>query len=252
VYQSNEQNGAQNLYVDDLTGPRAVISYATGGATFLGHNNVSTDGRTIVWEDASGDLNANYHPQAIWTVPTNGSSAPRQISPALQTNESLNVRSSLSADGKWIVYGVTSAGGVETLYMANLLPGGTSTAIPVPAGALRIESALQAMLFGPTSQYLYFTATTDLGGSVLGQATYRIPVATPGVPTMLSTAAVANRKAVIRLISSDDTNVVQVSVDGAAVPELEHIQTGTPGMNRFRVIDSDTKRASNEVKVQIR
>jgi hypothetical protein len=31
-----------------------------------------------------------------------------------------------------------------------------------------------------------------------------------------------------------------------------YIQTGTPGMNRFRVIDSDTKRASNEVKVQIR
>jgi hypothetical protein len=31
-----------------------------------------------------------------------------------------------------------------------------------------------------------------------------------------------------------------------------YIQTGTPGMNRFRVIDSDTKLASNEVKVQIR
>lgn len=31
-----------------------------------------------------------------------------------------------------------------------------------------------------------------------------------------------------------------------------YIQTGTPGMNRFRVIDSDTHRASNEVRVQIR
>jgi len=31
-----------------------------------------------------------------------------------------------------------------------------------------------------------------------------------------------------------------------------YIQTGTPGMNRFRVIDSDTHLASNEVKVQIR
>jgi hypothetical protein len=31
-----------------------------------------------------------------------------------------------------------------------------------------------------------------------------------------------------------------------------YIQTGTPGMNRFRVIDSDTKLASNQVKVQIR
>jgi hypothetical protein len=30
-----------------------------------------------------------------------------------------------------------------------------------------------------------------------------------------------------------------------------YIQTGTPGMNRFRVIDSDTGRASNEVKVRI-
>jgi len=31
-----------------------------------------------------------------------------------------------------------------------------------------------------------------------------------------------------------------------------YIQTGTPGMNRFRVIDSDTHRASNQVNVQIR
>src|SRR3954451_12368861 len=31
-----------------------------------------------------------------------------------------------------------------------------------------------------------------------------------------------------------------------------YIQTGTPGVNRFRVIDSDSKRASNEVKVTIR
>jgi hypothetical protein len=31
-----------------------------------------------------------------------------------------------------------------------------------------------------------------------------------------------------------------------------YIQTGTPGMNRFRVIDSDTNLASNEVRVQIR
>ena len=31
-----------------------------------------------------------------------------------------------------------------------------------------------------------------------------------------------------------------------------YIQTGTPGMNRFRVIDSDSHRASNEVQVRIR
>jgi hypothetical protein len=31
-----------------------------------------------------------------------------------------------------------------------------------------------------------------------------------------------------------------------------YIQTGTPGMNRFRVIDSDSKLASNEVRVRIR
>jgi hypothetical protein len=31
-----------------------------------------------------------------------------------------------------------------------------------------------------------------------------------------------------------------------------YIQTGTPGMNRFRVIDSDTHLASNQVRVQIR
>jgi len=31
-----------------------------------------------------------------------------------------------------------------------------------------------------------------------------------------------------------------------------YIQTGTPGLNRFRVIDSDTKLASNEVRVRVR
>ena len=31
-----------------------------------------------------------------------------------------------------------------------------------------------------------------------------------------------------------------------------YIQTGTPGPNRFRMIDSDTKLTSNEVKVTIR
>jgi hypothetical protein len=31
-----------------------------------------------------------------------------------------------------------------------------------------------------------------------------------------------------------------------------YIQTGTPGVNRFRVIDSDTHLASNEVRVRIR
>jgi hypothetical protein len=30
-----------------------------------------------------------------------------------------------------------------------------------------------------------------------------------------------------------------------------YIQTGTPGLNRFRVIDSDTQLASNQVRVQI-
>jgi hypothetical protein len=31
-----------------------------------------------------------------------------------------------------------------------------------------------------------------------------------------------------------------------------YIQTGTPGLNRFRVIDSDTQLASNPVRVRIR
>ena len=31
-----------------------------------------------------------------------------------------------------------------------------------------------------------------------------------------------------------------------------YIQTGTPGVNRFRMIDSDSRRTSNQVKVTIR
>jgi Big-like domain-containing protein len=231
VYQTDEENlGIQNLYVNDLTdGPHRVSALTSTSTTFLGRNNVSANGRTLLWEEATGDLGVNYHAQSIWTIPADRSSAARQISPALQAGDELSVRSALSADGKWVVYGVKSSG-VETLYLANLLPGGTSVRIPVPAGALRIETGQQGIVFGPTSQYVYFTATSDFGAPTVGQATYRIPVSDPTAAVRLSTAAIANRSVAIPLVSSDDSRVLQVSVDTVlGAPAIELIDTSAPG-----------------------
>jgi hypothetical protein len=228
VYDTNEGDGIRNLYVNDLARARKVSALTSASTTFLGNSNVSANGRTVVWEEATGDFTpANYRPQSIWTVPADGSSPPRKISPALQANELLNVRSPLSADGQWIVYGVTTAG-VETLYLANLLPGGTSVVIPVPAGASRIESIEQSLIFGPTSQYTYFTAVMNAGG----QVAYRVSVADPAAPVQLSAAPTPDRKVAIRLVSNDDTKAVQVAVTGAgptAVANIALINTSAPG-----------------------
>jgi hypothetical protein len=43
---------------------------------------------------------------------------------------------------------------------------------------------------------------------------------------------------------------INASVTGGTF--ATYIQTGTPGVNRFRVVDSDTQRASNPVRVTIR
>jgi hypothetical protein len=231
VYQTNEENLAQNLYVDDVAGPTRVSAFTPTTATFLGRSNVSANGRTIVWEEATGDSNVSspgYHAQSIWTIPADLSSAARQISAPLQAGEELSVRSPLSADGKWIVYGVTNGGGVETLYLANLLPGGTAVPIPLPAGALRIESVSQSILFGPASQYVYFTATMDLGNPTIGQAAYRIPVTDVTAAVQLSAPAVAGRETAVRLVSNDESRVVQVSAN-AGVASIERIDALAPG-----------------------
>jgi VCBS repeat-containing protein len=231
VYQTNESIDAQNLFVDDLTGRQQISSFTSASPTSLGHSNVSKNGRTIVWEEATGsDATSDYQAQAIWTVPADLSSAPRKISPILAAGEKVNVRSPISPDGQYIVYGVTSAGGTETLYLANLLPGGTSVPIPPPRDTVRIESVLQSILFGPSSKFVYFTATSNV---VDGQATYRIPVSDPSAAVRISTAPVANRDVAVRLIANDDSRVIElVAVDGSA-PVIERVDftngaAGTP------------------------
>ena len=229
VYVSNEGNGLNNLYVNDLLRERPVSNITSTSSTFLGHNNVSTNGQTIVFEEATGDVGNNYRAQSIWTAPTDGSSAARQISAALQTGEQLSVRSSISPDGKWVVYGVLSSGGAEQLYLADLGPTGTATPIPVPTGALRIESSTQqGIQFGPTSQYVYFTATFAFGGASIGQATYRIPVSNPSAAVLLSTAAVINKQAAVAFVSTDETRAVEVVSDGSTLG-LERVDLASPG-----------------------
>src|SRR6185436_15245198 len=77
VYQTNEDGGVDNLYVNDLTSqPRKITSQTSSSTTFLLYN-VSTNGRTIFWEEASGN-STTYTVQSIWTVPADGSSPARQ------------------------------------------------------------------------------------------------------------------------------------------------------------------------------
>jgi hypothetical protein len=72
---------------------------------------------------------------------------------------------------------------------------------------------------------VYFTATSSVGGGE-GQATYRIPVSNPAAAVPISTAAVKDRKAAIRAISSDDSRIVELLVDSAPVIERVDFSAG--------------------------
>jgi hypothetical protein len=228
VYVSNEETGRNNAYVHDLISARRVSSFDSASSLSLGPALVSKNGATLVYDAGTSIGGGNYASLEMWAAPVDGSAAPRRITRDLQVGETVRGRSLISPDGRWIVYGIT-ASGVETLFLADLRAGGSSTQIPLPAGATRIESDFNGLVFGPTSQFVYYSATFG-SGSQQGMAAYRFPVSNPTAPPVrLSLPAAAGRFAGVISIAQDESRIVQSSfANGAWV--LERVETAQPGV----------------------
>lgn len=227
VYETNEENGKFNAYVHDLISARRVSHFDdTTSPLYLGRTAVSANGSRILYEGGGSTPNGNYLTREIWVAPVDGSAPARRITPELQNGQTLNPRSKISPDGQWLVFGITTSN-VESLYLADLRPSGGTTPIPLPAGATRIESDYEGMIFGPTSQFVYYTATFPFGGQ-RGQATYRFAVNDPASPALrLSDAAAVNRFGSIVAVSPDESRVLQSTFSGSTM--LDRIETAQPG-----------------------
>lgn len=214
VYTSNEETGRFNAYIDDLAHARRVSNFDATSSLSLGPTLVSKNGATIIYEAGTFGV-GSYTSREMWTAPVDGSASPRRITPELQTGEVLHGRSLISPNGRWMVYGI-SVGSTETLYLADLNAGGSSTQIPLPAGATRIESDFNGLVFGPTSRFLYYSASFG-SGSQRGMATYRLALSNPTAPPLrLSAPAAAGRFAGILSIASDDSRVLESSFANGA------------------------------------
>jgi hypothetical protein len=217
------ESQVSNLYIHDLTQARRVSSFTADSTTFLGFSRASTNGRTIVFEEAARP-NFFYQVQKLWTAPTDGSSAARPVTPDLQPGQVLTIHSAVSPDGRWIVYGVRDGSlGPETLYLADLLPGGTARPIPLPAGATSFLTGGDFFMFGPRSQYLYFTANFPTG-----VASYRVaPGGNLAAAVRISPEPVGGRMSAVRLVSPDESRVVQSSFENG-VPSVDSLYLNNP------------------------
>jgi hypothetical protein len=235
IYETNEENDRLNLYVHDLIGQaRRVSNFAALDPTNLGRIRESANGRTIVYEETFSDVNGTLLTYALWAAPLDGSDVARQITAPLQTGEKLALRSAVSPDGNWFVYSVTDAGNNETLFLKDLRPGaGPAVVLAKPAGAMKIEvDQFTNVLFGPSSQFIYYSARFGFGGSNIGHAIYRASVNSPGTPQRLSAAAVANRFTGVSHIAPNDSSVVVLTNTlQPSSRKLERIDTVNPGIS---------------------
>jgi len=233
VYATNEESDRMNLYVHDLIGAaRRVSNFAPQDQTFLGRIRESANGRTVVYEEAFSGVNGAQVTHALWAAPLDGSDVARQITAPLQAGEKLALRSAVSPDGNWFVYSVTDAGNNETLFLKDLRPGaGPAVALAKPAGATKIEvDQFTNVLFGPSSQFVYYSARFGFTGGSIGHAVYRASVNSPGTPQRLSAAAVANRFTGVNHIAPNDSSVVVLTnVLQPRARLLERIDTANPG-----------------------
>ena len=228
VYTSNEETGRFNAYVHDLISPRRVSSFDGASSLFLGPTLVSKNGATIVYEAGMSGVNNVYTSREIWAAPIDGSAAPHRITPELQTGEVLHGRSLISPNGRWMIYGI-AANGTEKLFLADLHAGGATTEIPLPTGAARIESDFNGLVFGPTSQFVYYSASFG-SGPQRGMASYRFSVSNPtATPVRLSAAAAAGRFAGVISIAQDESRIVQTSFASGAWA-IERVDTAQPGV----------------------
>ncbi|HYO74967.1 MAG TPA: S9 family peptidase [Thermoanaerobaculia bacterium] len=95
----------------------------------IGAPKVSPDGKWIVYDASTIDLDANVRRSAIYLIPADGSAAPRQLTDGKKQDEG----PSWSPDGKTIAYVSNREGGAKQVYLLDVAAG-TSRKLTTLAG----------------------------------------------------------------------------------------------------------------------
>ena len=207
---SSATSGFSNVYVDDFVSTQKLTSHETTYPvdglypySFIRGNS----GRNVI---VTYKLDSHYQPtNGLVVVPTDGSFAPRRITPAPTGNisDSYEVVSNISPDGRWVVY-KHQFNGVLKYYLAELTQNGASTELALPAGANNLQGDY-GVLFGPGSQYFYATAESIFPSTKRGNAIYRYSVATPSAPPQIVSPAAREGVTIgITRISPDEARIL--------------------------------------------
>lgn len=207
---SSATNGTSNVYVDDFVSTRKLTSHETTYPVdgLYPYTFVRGDsGRNII---VTYKLDSHYAPiNGLAVVPTDGSFAPRRITPAPTGNisDAYEVVSGISPDGRWVVYKHQFNGRVQ-YFLAELTQNGVSTELALPAGAISLQSDYDIQ-FGPGSQYLYAAVDFPFSNFRRGSAIYRYSVASPAAaPQLVSPAAREDVSLGITRISPDEARIL--------------------------------------------
>jgi hypothetical protein len=207
---SSATNGTSEVYVDDFVSTRKLTSHETTYPvdglypyTFMRSDN----GRSII---VNYKLDTHYAPiNGLAVIPTDGSFAPRRITPAPTGNisDAYETVSDISPDGRWVVY-KHQFNGPARYFLAELTQNGASTELALPAGAISLQ-ADYAILFGPGSQYFYAPVEFPFPNFKRGSAIYRYAVANPAAaPQLVSPAAREDVYVGITRISPDEARIL--------------------------------------------
>ena len=207
---SSATNGYSNVYVDDFVSTRRLTSHETTypvdglyPSTFVRGDS----GRNIIVRYKLDSRYAAVNGLAV--VPTDGSFAPRRITPAPTGNisDAYEIVSNISPDGRWVVY-KHQFNGQTQYFLAELTQNGASTELARPAGAISLP-ADYTILFGPGSQYFYAAAEFPFPNFRRGTAIYRYSVASPAAaPQLVSPAAREDVSLDVTRISPDEARIL--------------------------------------------
>ncbi|HVQ14861.1 MAG TPA: Ig-like domain-containing protein [Vicinamibacterales bacterium] len=203
-------HGYSEVYVDDFVSTRKLTSHETTYPvdglypyTFVGGDS----GRNII---VTYKLDSHYVPiNGLAVIPTDGSFAPRRITPAPTGNisDAYEMVSDISPDGRWVVYKHQFNGEVR-YFLAELTQNGVTTELALPAGAISLP-ADYAILFGPGSQYFYAPVEFSFPNFKRGSAIYRYSTASPAAaPQLVSPAAREDVSIDVRRVSPDEARIL--------------------------------------------
>jgi hypothetical protein len=203
-------NGYSEVYVDDFVSTRKLTSHETTYPVdgLYPYSFIrGSSGRNIL---VNYKIDSHYQPiNGLAVVPTDGSFAPRRITPAPTGNisDAYEAVSAISPDGRWVVY-KHQFNGAARYFLAELTQNGASTELALPAGASSLQYDY-GIFFGPGSQYFYAPVEFMFPGAKRGSAIYRYSVTSPAAaPQLVSPAAREDVSMGITRISPDESRIL--------------------------------------------